>query len=281
MLLALLVGLGPGRRVAQPNPPPNPSDDDLRRSRDAVSQRAGEVGRLTSQLAELDSRTDDLRPRWPRSGRRAEAALIDLQSAQDAAAAAAQRAADARIETEAASTAIEQARSRLDEFVTATYQQQLDTGPLALLTEATSPEDLVARAEFDDAIARTQLGRAGRAGAGPGGQGQRRLGRPGRAGRGPGPGGRGDGGQGHRRPGRRRRRRGGSGPGREAGRGGGRSGPTCSGGWTRRRRRRRPARPASPLRRVAAPFGRGASGPHGTGRWPAGAPVPAGGVVQP
>ena len=59
------------------------------RSRDAVSQRAGEVGRLTTQLAELDSRTDDLQAELAAQRETAEAALIDLQSAQDAAAAAA------------------------------------------------------------------------------------------------------------------------------------------------------------------------------------------------
>jgi cell wall-associated NlpC family hydrolase len=156
-VLALALGAVPAVASAQPAPPPNPSDDALARSRAAVSQRAGEVGRLSTRLADLDSQVDDLQAELAAQRETAEAALIDMQSAQDAAAAAARRAADARIETEAATSAIDQARDRLDDFVTATYQQQLDSGPLALLTEATSPEDLVSRAEFNDAIARTQL----------------------------------------------------------------------------------------------------------------------------
>ena len=156
-VLALALGAVPAVASAQPAPPPNPSDDALARSRAAVSQRAGEVGRLSTRLADLDSQVDDLQAELAAQRETAEAALIDMQSAQDAAAAAARRAADARIETEAATSAIDQARNRLDDFVTATYQQQLDSGPLALLTEATSPEDLVSRAEFNDAIARTQL----------------------------------------------------------------------------------------------------------------------------
>jgi peptidoglycan DL-endopeptidase RipA len=156
-VLALALGAVPAVASAQPAPPPNPSDDALARSRAVVSQRAGEVGRLSTRLADLDSQVDDLQAELAAQRETAEAALIDMQSAQDAAAAAARRAADARIETEAATSAIDQARNRLDDFVTATYQQQLDSGPLALLTEATSPEDLVSRAEFNDAIARTQL----------------------------------------------------------------------------------------------------------------------------
>jgi peptidoglycan DL-endopeptidase RipA len=156
-VLALALGAVPAVASAQPAPPPNPSDDALARSRAAVSQRAGEVGRLSTRLADLDSQVDDLQAELAAQRETAEAALIDMQSAQDAAAAAARRAADARIETEAATSAIDPARNRLDDFVTATYQQQLDSGPLALLTEATSPEDLVSRAEFNDAIARTQL----------------------------------------------------------------------------------------------------------------------------
>jgi cell wall-associated NlpC family hydrolase len=159
VVLLALVGGGTSTALAQPTPPPppNPSDDELQRSRDAVAGRADEVGRLTTQLAELDSRTDDLQAALAAQRETAEAALVVLQSAQEAAASAARRAVAARIETGAASAAIDQARARLDEFATATYQQGIDVGPLGLLTDATSPEDLVARAEFNDLIARSQL----------------------------------------------------------------------------------------------------------------------------
>ncbi|MFD1520021.1 coiled-coil domain-containing protein, partial [Pseudonocardia yunnanensis] len=159
VVLLALVGGGTSTAMAQPTPPPppNPSDDELQRSRSSVAERAGEVGRLTAQLADIDSRTDDLQAALAAQRETAEAALVVLQTAQDAAAAASRRADAARIETQAASSAIDQARARLDEFVTATYQQGLDVGPLGLLTDSTSPEDLVARAEFNDLIARSQL----------------------------------------------------------------------------------------------------------------------------
>ena len=100
LVLALLVALlsGTGTALAQePAPPPNPSDDDLQRSRSTVDARAGDVAQLTAQLAELDSRTDDLQAALAAQRETAEAALVDLQTAQDVAAAERERAESARI----------------------------------------------------------------------------------------------------------------------------------------------------------------------------------------
>lgn len=157
LLGATLTGLG-GAAFAQPSPPPNPGDEELRRSQDGVAERAGVVGRLTTELAELDSRTDDIQAALAAERETAEAALLDFLGAQSAADVAAQRAAQARVETEAATVAIDSARVRVDEVVIATYLKGLDLGPLALLTDATSPEDLLARAEADEAVARSLLG---------------------------------------------------------------------------------------------------------------------------
>ncbi len=157
--LAVLLVLLSGTTTAlaqPPPPPPNPSDDELRHSRQSVDARASEVAALTTQLAELDSRVDDLQVELAVQRESAEAAMVDLQVAQEAAEAAARRAAAARVETDAATVAIDQARARLDEFVAATYQQGFDTGPLGLLTESASPEDLIARAEFNNLIVQTQ-----------------------------------------------------------------------------------------------------------------------------
>lgn len=156
LLLALLGGTSTAL-AQEPPPPPNPSDDDLRNSQQAVRDRAGEVGALTNRLAELDARTDDLQAELAGQRENAEAALVDLETAEGVAAEAGDRAEAARVETAAATVAIDEARARLDDFVTATYQQGLDTGPLGLLTSAQTPEELVARAEFTDLLARAQL----------------------------------------------------------------------------------------------------------------------------
>jgi cell wall-associated NlpC family hydrolase len=157
VLAVLLSGTATVSAEPPPPPPPNPSDDDLQRSRQNVGARAAEVAGLTARLADLDSQADDLQAQLAAQRETAEAALVDLQAAQDAAAAAAQRAARARVETEAASVAIDQARARLDAFVAAAYQEGIDTGPIGLLTSSTSPEELVARAEFRDLIVQNQV----------------------------------------------------------------------------------------------------------------------------
>ena len=151
------------------------------RSRAAVNQRARR-GRAAHDAARRrwTAAPTICRPRSPRSGRRPRRALVDLQNAQDAAAAAAA----ARRRTPASrprpprppSTQARGAARRV-------RHRDLPAGPRhrpARPAHRAPParEDLVARAEFNDAIARTAARRAGRAGARPRRQGQRRLGRP-------------------------------------------------------------------------------------------------------
>jgi cell wall-associated NlpC family hydrolase len=157
MLVVGALLAGGVQASAAPPPPADPGDAALARSRAAVSARATEVGQLAGRLADLDAKTDDLQADL--AGRRedAQSALEDLTTAQAAAADAARRADEARIATDAAGRAVDDARARLDVFVTATYQEGLDTGPFGLLTGAQNPADLVARAEFTDIVARSEL----------------------------------------------------------------------------------------------------------------------------
>ena len=158
-LAAVLVAfLGTAPALAQPpTPPPNPSDRDLQGSRADVAAKAGEIGRLTGELAKLEQREDELQVQLGEQREEANKALVDVQISQDAAAAAQQRVDSARVETDAATAAIEAARVRLDEFASAAYQQGVDSGPFGLLVGATGPDDLVDRAQFNDVIAQNQL----------------------------------------------------------------------------------------------------------------------------
>ena len=134
LVAALVIGVvlaATGTAVAAP-PPTDPGDGALTRSREQVSARATAVGQLTARLAELDSRTDDLQADLAARREDAEAALDDLTAAQAAAAGATRRAEEARVATDAASAAVDDARARMDVFVSATYQEGLDTGPFGL-----------------------------------------------------------------------------------------------------------------------------------------------------
>lgn len=160
---ALLVATGPAvaapplRPVVAAPPPSDPGDGALNRSGAQVSARAAEVGRLTARLAELDAATDDVAADLAARREDAAAALDDLTVAQAAATDAARRAEEARVATDAAGTAVDAARARMDAFVVATYQEGLDTGPFGLLTGAEDPADLVARAEYGELVARSEL----------------------------------------------------------------------------------------------------------------------------
>jgi len=139
-----------------PAPPPNPTGQQLDTSRGAVDTVAGQLARLTGQLASVQTRVDDLQQQLAVRREDANRALVDLQTAQRDAADARTRADRARTETTAATAAITIARTRLDDFAVAAYQGTLDTGPLGLLSTASNPEDLVARAQLTDAVAAEQ-----------------------------------------------------------------------------------------------------------------------------
>lgn len=139
-----------------PAPPPNPDDEALQRSRADVAARAAEVGRLTARLSELAGEADQLRIEVASQRESANQARDVSDQAGAAAATAADRAAAARQRTVEAGTAIDAARTRLDEFVAGIYGHGLDLGPLGLLSQATDPQDLMDRARLTDAVSQDQ-----------------------------------------------------------------------------------------------------------------------------
>ncbi|MEN3302008.1 NlpC/P60 family protein [Pseudonocardia sp.] len=163
LLVALLTGtggaVGAGTAIAappSPTPPPNPSDEQLRSSGDAVAGGAAEVAQLTDRLSALQAEAEDLQIQVAEQHESANQAQDVFTTAQGAAQDAADRADRARIETQAAGSAIDAARARLDDVVANTYQQGLDLGPIGMLTSASGPEDLIDRAQMTDAVAQQQ-----------------------------------------------------------------------------------------------------------------------------
>ena len=92
----------------------------------------------------------------PGEGESLRKALVDLQDARTAADAASAAAATAKQATTAAAADVEALRARVDEFVSARYQQGLDIGPLGLLTAPGGPQEVLDRSAFADLVADQQ-----------------------------------------------------------------------------------------------------------------------------
>ncbi|MBB4683656.1 NlpC/P60 family protein [Amycolatopsis jiangsuensis] len=146
-----------GTGLAVPPPPPNPSDSELDSSKAAASAKAGEVGRLTNQLAQAEQKLGSLQDDVELKQEQAMKALVDLQTAQDAASQADQDAQSARRESDAAAGAIEKAREDLKKFAAASFEQGSTVGSISAYLTSDSPKDLLARAQLLDSIGGSRL----------------------------------------------------------------------------------------------------------------------------
>jgi peptidoglycan DL-endopeptidase RipA len=156
LVLVILLGAG-GTGLAAPPPPPNPSDSDLGSSKADVNAKAGEVGRLTNQLAQAEQKLSQLQDDVELKQEEANKALVDLQAAEDDAARAENDAKAARTEADVASAAIEQARADLRSFAAASFQQGSTVGSLSAYLSADSPKDMLARAQLLDSVGGDRL----------------------------------------------------------------------------------------------------------------------------
>ena len=154
-LVALLGVAGTGAAV--PPPPPNASDAEIDSSKADANAKAGEVGKLTNQLAQAEQRLAQLQDDVELKQEQANKALVDLQSAQDDAAQADRDAQAARGDADAASAAIEKARADLKSFAVASFQQGSTIGSVGAYLSAASPKDMLARAQLLDAVGGNRL----------------------------------------------------------------------------------------------------------------------------
>lgn len=156
LTLVILFGAG-GTGLAAPPPPPNPSDSEIQAGKADASAKAGEVGRLTNQLAQAEQKLSQLQDDVELKQEEANKALVDLQAAQDDATQAENDAKAARGEADAASAAIEKARADLRTFAAASFQQGSTVGSLSAYLSADSPKDMLARAQLLDAVGGDRL----------------------------------------------------------------------------------------------------------------------------
>jgi cell wall-associated NlpC family hydrolase len=154
--LVVFVGIAPAS-LAVPPPPPNPSDSDLSASQGAANAKAGEVGKLTNQLAVAEGKLSQLQDDVELKQEQANKALVDMQTAQDAASQAQQDAASARLESDAAAGDIAKAQLAVDKFVAGSYQQGSTIGSVSAYIGAADPKDLLARAQLLNAVGGTEL----------------------------------------------------------------------------------------------------------------------------
>ncbi|MFT7834857.1 NlpC/P60 family protein [Saccharothrix sp. BKS2] len=154
--LSAVVGLaGPG--AAAPPPPPNPGDAEIGAGRQEVDAKAARVGELTGALAEAEARLQHLTDDVAFTMELANKARVDLEAARREADGARREAEAAQVEAAAAARAVEDARDRLDEFAAASFRQGSTVGSLSAYLGASSPQDLLARAQLLGAVGDSSL----------------------------------------------------------------------------------------------------------------------------
>jgi len=157
-VLAVVVALataGPG--YAAPPPPPNPSDSEISAGRADADAKAARVGELTGELTQAEARLQELTDDVATKMELANKARVDLETAQAEAAKALADADSAKVEADAAGKAVEDSRRDLDEFAAASYQQGSTIGSISAYFGASSPEDLLARAQLLEAVSGSSL----------------------------------------------------------------------------------------------------------------------------
>ncbi|WP_410598851.1 NlpC/P60 family protein [Amycolatopsis sp. lyj-90] len=154
--VALLLGVT-GTGLAVPPPPPNPSDSEINSSKADANAKAGDVGRLTNQLAQAESKLSQLNDEVELKMEEANKARVDAETAQDEAAQADRDAQSARTESDAAQATIDKARADLDKFAAASFQQGSTVGSVSAYLTADSPKELLGRAQMLDAVGGSRL----------------------------------------------------------------------------------------------------------------------------
>lgn len=156
LALAAVISLTAGA-AAVPPPPPNPSDGQLNSSRADADARAGDVGRITNQLAQAEQDLDNLNGQVELKRENANKALVDMQTAQTAASRAKTAADTARAQADAASGAIDKARQDLDAFAEGSYEQGSTVGSMSAYIGAKNPQDFLERAQLLNAVSGSKL----------------------------------------------------------------------------------------------------------------------------
>ncbi|UGQ56501.1 NlpC/P60 family protein [Rhodococcus pyridinivorans] len=152
----LLAGLGLVTAVlltvtttasAAPPPPPNPSDAEIDRAGAAVAANIDRVGQLIVRIAGADQQLAELDAHVAIRREDVNRALVDLQSARDAADLAERVVVDSRRALDDAADRIFAAQKNFDAFVRDSYTRGANSVSLAAFLDVDGPDDLLDRAQ--------------------------------------------------------------------------------------------------------------------------------------
>ncbi|MGA4692241.1 NlpC/P60 family protein [Rhodococcus sp. AB351] len=152
----LLAGLGLVTAVlltvtttasAAPPPPPNPSDAEIDRAGAAVAANIDRVGQLIVRIADADQQLAELDAQVAIRREDVNRALVDLQSARDAADLAERVVVDSRRALDDAADRIAAAQKNFDAFVRDSYTRGANSVSLAAFLDVDGPDDLLDRAQ--------------------------------------------------------------------------------------------------------------------------------------
>jgi cell wall-associated NlpC family hydrolase len=146
LITTVLVGLG-STAGAVPPPPPNPSEAELDAADAAVSSGVDRIGSLIVQIAGADQQLAELDAQVAIKREDVNRALVDLQSARDAADAAAQEVASSELALQDAGARILHAQDDFDDFARSSYMQGVNGASLSSFLSTDGPDDLLDRAQ--------------------------------------------------------------------------------------------------------------------------------------
>jgi peptidoglycan DL-endopeptidase RipA len=121
--------------------PRNPSDGEIAAAKQDRARKAGEVGRLTALVARADGDMRRAQERAELAVERYNKAVVDLRTATV-------RSQRAKAKVAASARAVGNARHRFGSFVRESYMQGSTVGSATALLDATSPTDLLDRADL-------------------------------------------------------------------------------------------------------------------------------------
>ncbi|WP_245821476.1 M23 family metallopeptidase [Geodermatophilus pulveris] len=150
VLTATVVLTGAAPVSAAPEPPPNPSDEQLGQAQSAQDAAAAEVGRIGALLAQAESELE-------RYAYQAEAAGTAYLAAEEALAQAQAEAARTALELEAAVAAVDAAMARIAGFSRDSYMNGNTLSTAAALLDADGPAELVQTAAMLDYVSANHL----------------------------------------------------------------------------------------------------------------------------